>query len=245
LHAALPQMVHIAKMKFKVPSVAIATNGQLLTVQLIQQLVQNGIDEIILSMHGVTKASYEFFQPPASYEKLHGVLKELTRISKEANAHFSLRINYTLNPDNFEELNGFFETFGQYKIDTLQIRPVFDLGKTRYTNRDLKPHQARIRKICDGVQAECVKRGITLLRPAIQEDEKTNLGAAILLPLVYRYVSPEVVWRDDFRWQTESYEAYCRRSGWSRNLLRMVFWPTRKVEEYFEWSKRSLRYDVS
>jgi hypothetical protein len=43
--------------------------------------------------------------------------------------------------------------------------------------------------------------------------------ASVILQAVHRYVGPMKVWREDFDWRKESYNDFCRRTGYTRHLL--------------------------
>ena len=104
-----------------VPFIGIATNGQLLTEEMIRAFVTESLDELVISVHGVTAATYERFMPPARFQKLIEVLETLDSIRQERNSRKpALRINYTVNPDNLKELADFFTVFGKFNIRTLQ-----------------------------------------------------------------------------------------------------------------------------
>ena len=46
---------------------------------------------------------------------------------------------------------------------------------------------------------------------------------SLALGSVRRFVSPQRVWRPDFDWRNEDYDAYCKRIGFHRSLLEAVF----------------------
>ena len=151
-------MVEIAKGRYRVPFVGISTNGQMLTEGLSRRLVEAGIDEVMVSMHGVRKETYERLQPPATYEKLHRAFANLTALAAEG-FDFRVRVNFTVNPDNFAELAEFFGVFGKYKIDVIQVRKIFDLGETAYRNRDLSGQSQRLEAI-----AQELVRSVAILK---------------------------------------------------------------------------------
>lgn len=245
LHPQLPRMVEIAKRLHKVPFVGIATNAQLLTESLAEKLLEAGLDEFTVSMHGVEKETYERLQPPASYEKLHRALAVLTDLAAKSDRSFKVRINYTVNPSNQAQLVDFFQHFGQYKIDLLQVRKIFDLGNTVYQDRDLAPFLQSLSRTRAVLQENCHARKTTLLCPPFEsETGKGTPASAILLPLVLRYASPEIVWKRDFPWRTESYEAYCKRTGWRRSVLAMARRKSSDLVRELENGERSLGYDV-
>jgi molybdenum cofactor biosynthesis enzyme MoaA len=246
VHPNLVQMVEIAKVQYKVPFVSISTNAQLLTMEMAQGLLQAGLDEITISMHGVRKETYERLQPPAVFEKLHRAFEVLTKLSQERTRPFRVRVNFTVNPDNHGELGEFFEVFGKYKIDILQVRKIFDLGDAAYTKRDLSPMAESLEKTVSSLALECRRRKMTFLRPSFgSAEEDSNPLATILLPLVHRHVTPSKVWKQDFDWRNETYDAYLNRVGWHRELWRMAFRSPERVASEIQEKDRSLGYNVS
>lgn len=246
VHPKLPAFVEIAKQRHGVPFVGISTNAQLLTCELAASLLDAGLDEITISMHGVRKEMYERLQPPASYEKLHRALASLTELSERGGRKFAVRVNFTTNPDNCRELADFFEVFGNYKIDTLQVRKIFDLGDTVYHDRDLDPCLGTLEATRLALQEKCAARKTTLLCPSFRKKSgDSNPLSSILLPLVHRSVWPGMVWKEDFDWRNETYEAYCRRKKWHRDLLRMAATRASVLQKEIQNGHRSLGYDVS
>ena len=122
---------------------SLVTNGMPLTENHIASFIDNRLSEICLSVHGIRKETYESLMTKASFEKLVEVLEIVDSMKKAKKVRDrQLRINYTLNPDNLEELTDFFSVFGPYRIDTLQIRPVKNYGGI-YRHLDLVTHFAR------------------------------------------------------------------------------------------------------
>src|SRR5690606_38876158 len=91
----------ISKAKFhKVPHISMVTNGNLLTKEKLTLYVETGLNELILSLHGVTKSTYESFMVNGKYDKFLNLLESVNEI-KRTHPDFLLRINYTFNEDNF------------------------------------------------------------------------------------------------------------------------------------------------
>jgi MoaA/NifB/PqqE/SkfB family radical SAM enzyme len=208
--------------RFGVPFLTFTTNGQLLTQEQLEQFVHDGLNELTLSVHGVMKNSYERFMVGASYEKLHALLETATTMKKKHADRFpEIRINYTVNADNLDELERFFDVFGGYTINTLQVRPVMDIGgqyRTMLTKADLE----RYRSVVGTLREESRQREIVFISNV---SDATYDGAgyeSVIVEAVQRYVSPQHVWKDDYEWKRESYRDYCNRSGWIKDLLRAV-----------------------
>jgi molybdenum cofactor biosynthesis enzyme MoaA len=209
---------------YRVPYIGIATNGQSLTEELMRTFVAQSLDELVLSIHGITPATYERFMPPARFQKLIEVLTRLDALRGGLySAKPSLRINYTVNPDNLGELADFFTVFGMFKIRTLQIRPIVDLGTTVYQNKDLSPLLAAYQNVITRLGEECRERNIIFLATRKDPTYRDRNDTSVALEYVKRNISPLCVWRPDFRWREESCRDYCRRIGWRRRLFKGIF----------------------
>jgi len=210
--------------RYKVPMVGMVTNGQLLTPPHLEKLVDLGLDELTLSTHGVARATYERMMRRASFDKFLEVLDTLEAIKKRRGAaRPELRLNYTVNAHNLEELAGFFDVYGKYSLRTLQVRPIVDLGNTEYAEKDLTPHLARYKQILAGIDRKCREKGIRLLANYEDVSYQKPTTRAALAPEVVVYLSPQDLSKPDFNWRCESYLDYCRRTRWSRSLLKKVF----------------------
>jgi MoaA/NifB/PqqE/SkfB family radical SAM enzyme len=217
--------------KYKVPMVGMVTNGQLLTLEHIGKLVELGLDELTLSTHGVERETYERMMRRASFDKFLEVLDQLEATKKgRGSTRPELRMNYTVNAQNLEELARFFDVYGKYTLRTLQVRPIVDLGNTECTDKDMTPHLARYNQILGSIERTCRQKGIRLL--ANYEDvtyEKKTTRAA-LAPEVVVYLSPQDLSKQGFDWRHESYLDYCRRTHWSRTLLKKVITGATELE---------------
>jgi len=217
--------------KYKVPMLGLVTNGQLLTPDHLERLVELGLDELTLSTHGVKLETYERLMRRASFDKFLEVLDRLEAIKKRRGLlRPQLRLNYTVNAENLEELAGFFEVYGKYTLRTLQVRPIVDLGATECTDKDMAPHVERYNRILGGIENTCRAKGIRLL--ANYEDvtyEKKTTRAA-LAPEILVYISPQDLSKTGFDWRHETYPEYCRRIQWPRSLLKKVFTSAAKLQ---------------
>jgi hypothetical protein len=87
---------------------------------------------------------------------------------------------------------------------------------------------ARYNQILAGIERTCQEKGIRLLAnyEDITYEKKTTRAALAAEVLVY--LSPQDLSKPDFDWRHESYLDYCRRTRWSRILVRKIF--TRAVQ---------------
>jgi hypothetical protein len=182
----------------------------------------------------------------ASFERLHEVLRTLESVrSRRRSQSPVLRINYTVNEENLKELERFFEVFGKYRIKTLQVRPIIDFGgsyRTLLTKENVQVYDDVIRKLL----RECTTRGVTFLvnfsDPTYEEENYSSM----ILQAVRRHITPQVVWREDFNWKTETYEEFCSRIGWRKRLLQSVVSSKDEVVKNNAglWGKHAAKYEV-
>lgn len=241
LYKQLSKIVALGKKK-KVPYISLTTNANLLNKELIRDLVIEGLDEFTISLHGVHKEEYEEFMGKASYEKFSSALNEISNIKKEF-PNLKLRINYTFNKDNFYSLNHFFDNFGKFKIDVLQIRPIKKIGETEYNNFDISSLSNDYDAMIANIEKECFTRGITLLaNKSFNSLTKENNLSSFIYNYTYCYISPRHFWKKDFDWKNESFNEFSKKINWSKDLLSKVF---KSKEQMLELeSKLSLNYDI-
>ncbi|MGK4566625.1 radical SAM protein [Flavobacterium sp. 3HN19-14] len=240
------KLIEIAK-SYKVPYISMVTNGNLLDRKNVAEFAEAGLDEFILSMHGVTKETYEDLMDKGVYEKFHDVLQSITE-QKKTNPNLRLRINYTFNEDNFYQLKDFFEVYGKYKIDIIQLRPIDKIGETTYNNFSLKKIENDYFEISNFLKEEAHKRGITLLYPqSVYRNEseslkvKTQNDSSYLLPYTYCYVSPDFFWKDDFDWKTETFASWKKRNKWDSRIFKNAFISKKSLEQT---NRNMLNYSV-
>jgi MoaA/NifB/PqqE/SkfB family radical SAM enzyme len=217
--------------KYKIPMVGMVTNGQLLTAEHLEKFVDLGLDELTLSTHGVERETYERMMRRASFAKFREVLDQLEAVKKRRGSERpELRLNYTVNAENLDELRGFFDVYGKYSLRTLQVRPIIDLGDTEYTDKDMRPYVEKYNRVLASLEGQCRERGIRLLAnyENVTYEKKSTRGA--LIPEVLVYISPESISKPELDWRRESYLDYCRRTRWARRLLKGVFSPAARFE---------------
>jgi len=217
--------------KHKVPMLGLVTNGQLLCEEHLERLVDLGLDELTLSTHGVQAETYERMMRRASFPKFIAVLDQIEAVKNRRRSRRPyLRLNYTVNQHNLEELRAFFEVYGKYSLRTLQVRPIIDLGNTEYTDKDMRPHQTRYHQILSTLERQCRGKGIRLLAnyEDLSYENKSTRGA--LIPEILVYISPESVSLSGFDWRHESYLDYRRRTRWGDRLMHGVLSPAAKFE---------------
>ena len=221
LYKDLVKVISLGK-KYNVPYISITSNGALLTRELLTEAIEAGLDELTLSAHGVTRETYEYLMANGKFDRFQELLADIAEIKKKYPA-FKLRINYTINNRNLNELSRIWEVIGD-EMDILQLRPIQKIGNTEYQDFDLTNIYARYDAIVPLIE-ECKRRNIVCLVPQkqnliiLENDEVEDDG---IEKATYCYVSPQGCWKDDFDYRTETFESYASRVHLGRKLFGKV-----------------------
>ena len=227
-------IIKIAK-TYKVPFVSLISNGQLINKFHLNKFSEYGLDELVISTHGVKPSTYERLMRGASYQHFIDLLGAIDEIKRDNNSKKPLlRLNYTITPDNLIELNDFFDMYDKFNIDTIQLRPVFDWYvnsiNTEYQNHDLLPFITEYNKIVSQFKINCMKRNISLFYNLIDPTfSKVNTYAPVYNEGVIRLINPRKVWLEEFDWRNETYDQFKRRIGFRQKMLEYAV-GKRKIE---------------
>lgn len=238
LYKNLPLLVSLGK-TYKVPYISLTTNANLLNENKIEELLIAGLDEFTISLHGVTKSSYEDFMKNASHEKFLEVFQIFTKLKTKYN--FAVRINYTFNKDNFYELSEFFNVFDGKSFDYLQIRPIQKIGDTEYNDFDLEPLRDDYKYIIKDIKEKCKNHNITLLAAEELPTKGESNDSSLIFNYTFCYISPNNFWKPDFNWKTESFNTYSSRIGWGEQLFKNIF----RSKNTLKSLSNRLNYDIS
>lgn len=233
--------IFIEANKANVPYISITTNANLLKKDDLSLWASNGLNEITISLHGVFKKTYEDLMGKGDYSLFKQSLEYISEI-KLNHPNLKLRVNYTFNEDNFDELNDFWKVFDAYKIDVLQIRPIQKIGNTTYSNFELNNIIPKYDATFQKLKSECLKRKATLIAPTIYQLKQKQSSNSIITPFTYCYISPTYFWRNDFNWKQETFRAYSKRTNWGIQILKTAFSSKKKLNEL---KNKNLNYDLS
>lgn len=209
-----------------VPYISITTNGQLLTPALLDEYITAGLNEVTVSLHGVTASTYQALMPGASYERFLTLLDTL-RHAKRQHPQLVVRVNFTVNADNVDELPQLPALFGSGLVNILQLRPVQNLGKSSYTNFNLQPLVDKYDATFGLLRRRAQQAGITCLMPERDDILLTarEPGRLDILfeQLTYCYVGPQGAYAEGFTLPGDTYRSYHRRNHTLRRTLRALF----------------------
>ena len=238
LFAHNTELIRLAKEK-KIPYISMTTNANLLSEKQFREFIEAGLNEITLSMHGVRKETYEYFMQGASYEKFCKSLQILNDLKQEY-PEFKVRINYTVNQNNLEELASFFDIFSNYRFDILQIRPIQPLGNTDYHDFSWGKIYEQYEEVIGKLKMECLQRQITCMVPNKYDLIKAENSGSAVIDSTYIYISPKICWETDFDLQKDTFESYSKKHHLGNKLFLKIF----KSQQNIEKSKNMLNYDV-
>ena len=226
LYRSLPELVRLGKER-GIPNISLTTNGNLLDEEKLEELACAGLDELILSVHGLTQPTYEYFMQHGRFSRFLSLLDAIKAVKKR-HPGLQLRINYTVNEDNVEELELFPKIFEGLRVNVLQVRPVQNLGDSDYKNFRLDKVKQCYDKVFGLLKEYAGQHDTLLIIPS-----KANIDALTaprevsrrlksnehIQDLTHVYGRPGFLWRPDFDFHTDTFEKYCRRNGYFREIM--------------------------
>lgn len=244
MYGELPELIRIGK-SYRVPYVSLTTNGNLLTKEKLEALADAGLDELTLSAHGLRRETYEYLMQNASFDKFKRLLSDFCSV-KMKHPELKLRINYTVNEDNIEELADFSKVFDGVPVNILQVRPVQDLGDSEYKNFSMKKVLKHYDEIFPSLQKYCETHGIVFIFPtkeniSMLEKDKEHISDSIM-DLLHIYAYPGHLYRPDFDFQNETFERYCKRTGYVKAILHGII--SHKKEKGADYITKPLNYNI-
>ncbi|MHC1782520.1 MAG: radical SAM protein [Anaerolineaceae bacterium] len=211
--------------KHGIPYISLTTNGQMMNREDITRLDEIGLNEIVFSAHGLTTPVYEKFMVKARFEKFMALLENISA----SDHRFKLRMNYTVNGENFKDLELLPEFVKKYHFDVVQIRQMLDVGQTGYKVFSLEEHAAEYTAIIKEVKSKLADVKVEIFAEEMLVRNVKPGKSNIFIPAILRRITPLRVWRDDFDWKNENYWDYCQRTGYTRLLWWGILGNTKKL----------------
>lgn len=225
----------------KVPYISMTTNANTIEKETLEKWCAAGLNEITVSLHGTTKETYEEMMGKGNFDRFLLSLSYITEI-KEKYPSLQLRINYTFNEDNFDELNLFGTVFKDLKVDALQIRPIFKMGDTAYNNFSMKKILPKYDAVYEKLKTDCKKNNTLFIAPEKNQLETKVSSSSIVYNYTYCYISPTFFWNKNFDWKNETFNQFSSRTNYGENLFKMIFSSKAKLKQLLS---DKLKYNLS
>lgn len=235
----------------KVPYISLTTNGQLIGSGKIDidTLIEAGLDEITVSMHGTDRETYENLMPGGKFDNLLNLIDILARAKKKYPA-FVIRVNFTINSLNLNNLKDdnfllLWERRGVFP-DIIQLRPVQNMGDTEWSDFDLSALKEQYQATILNTVEKAQKHNIRCLYPTPenldQVDDVQDGAASAIEDLTYCYVSSGAFYKADFDPSRDTLFRYLKRTRAVRTLIRCAFLGPKRRQRN---SSKKLNYRVN
>jgi MoaA/NifB/PqqE/SkfB family radical SAM enzyme len=164
---------------YRVPFVSYCTNGLLMRDKFIDATLRNRVSEVIFSVDGGTRETYEKIRVGASWDKFNQRLQAFHDArARHAGPKPVTRFNFTVQEQNCDELATFMEWVAQWQPQTVQLRLFRSLDgavKQHDDERTLAVFEAALPQLRRIAKAA----GIRLLAMNTPEERRKQVGAAI------------------------------------------------------------------
>lgn len=164
--------------RYQVPFVSYCTNGILMKDKYIEATLRNQVNEVIFSIDGGTRETYEKIRQGASWDVFN---ERVARFCELRDAHQgpvpSLRFNYTIQEGNCSELRTFFEWACQWRPQVVQLR-LFRTIEGAVKQYDSPASVAALLDALPELQRRADQEGIHLLAMDTPEERRDKVGQA-------------------------------------------------------------------
>lgn len=137
----LPERIRYLKTKIPKVPVQLTTNASLLTERKAKDLIESGLDRVIVSFNGTTKESYEAVMGHLSYEKTMQNLLYFLSLRQNGKPHVTLScVRLDVNAKDFENMENFWKEKG-VQVDGYKTPVPFNRGgdKVSYESKWAMP----------------------------------------------------------------------------------------------------------
>jgi radical SAM protein with 4Fe4S-binding SPASM domain len=129
LDPGIVQKIRMLKMA-GIKNVTLTSNAQLLTEQKAKEIIDSGLDDIMLSLDGITKYTYEKIRTGLNFETVVGNITNLIKLRDDCGSSMSIRIRFVHLAENELEIDSWLK-FWKNKvsdIDRVYVMPMHTWG---------------------------------------------------------------------------------------------------------------------
>lgn len=163
---------------YSIPFVCLVTNGQLLSENVCESIIRNGFHQIIISVDGASKDTYESIRIGGSFEKLVKNLEVLRDAKIRGGSSLpDTRFNFTAMKRNIDELQQLVELASDVGVTTVRIRYLFDWGGVIDYKNEILDREVYLAKV-QGVMEYARGKNITILYDGCYNSSDQKSGKA-------------------------------------------------------------------
>jgi MoaA/NifB/PqqE/SkfB family radical SAM enzyme len=152
--------------EYEVPFTSFCTNGQMLREDVIQACIDAKISEIIFSVDGATRGTYEEIRRGGKWDRLVEKMDLLASMKQRASSKLPVtRINFTCMLHNIRELPAMVQFAADRRVHSLHVRHLL-----AYTDEENSCHEEMtylrlFNAMAEEAKKEAALRGIDLFLP--------------------------------------------------------------------------------
>lgn len=178
-------LVFLKKIKFVNPDiyVQIITNGTLLSEKVIEELISLKIDEVMISMDGATKETYEQIRKGSNFNLVRNNINLLNRKKQEFDVKKPiLTSTFVMMKENYHEIELFMDIINNLNFERLMINNVEDYDLKKYQTSLLKLKTQELQNTLSQIKLKAKKCSFEVLIPSLSNSNKK--GCDYSYPLI-------------------------------------------------------------
>jgi len=165
MNKQFPDFVRVTA-KYDVPFTSFCTNGQLLTEEVVRACIDSNISEVIFSIDGATKDTYEAIRRGGKWDRLCENLELLGSIKRKSNKRApALRMNFTCMQTNIHELPAMVDFAADYGAESLHVRHLVAYGDLKSSYREEMTYRDFFNGKAKQARHSAISRGVDLFLP--------------------------------------------------------------------------------
>lgn len=169
------QLLDIAG-QYDLPFISYCTNGILMKDKFIDATLRNRVNEVIFSIDGGTKETYEKIRVGAKWDVFNDRVRAFYEARKQHNGPVpALRFNYTIQEGNCHELETFLDWSLQWQPQVVQLR-LFRTIEGASKQYDSPVSVQALEEALPKLQKKADAAGIHLLAMDTPEERKAKVG---------------------------------------------------------------------
>jgi len=161
-----------------IPFVSLCSNMMLINDKIVKCLVDQKIDEIILSINGYSEENYNRIMYKSNYQIVMNNLKKITDYKKQMNSKYpKIRINTILMKSNILEFDKLIEIVHEYDVDLIRFIP---LREHDYPNDPNESKKEEISNIPTDILDKVKSNIISMINELKQEGISVTIPASFI-----------------------------------------------------------------